>query len=94
MSQSLYTSMGGYSQRLNKPERYIQQHANLNTTAFKTSSVNFSDVFQEQYHLVVVRDIKFRGYKPYSDWGRCISQCGFKRLTSGSWIATVRIPTL
>ena len=45
MSQSLYTSMSGISAATTSLEVISNNVANINTTAFKSSSVNFSDVY-------------------------------------------------
>lgn len=45
MSQSLYTAMSGISAATTDLEVISNNVANVNTTAFKSSSVNFSDVY-------------------------------------------------
>lgn len=47
MSQSLYTAMSGISSATTDLEVISNNVANINTTAFKASSVNFSDVYSE-----------------------------------------------
>lgn len=47
MSQSLYTAMSGISSATTDLEVISNNVANINTTAFKSSSVNFSDVYSE-----------------------------------------------
>ena len=45
MSQPLYTSMSGINAATTELEVISNNVANINTTAFKSSSVNFSDVY-------------------------------------------------
>lgn len=47
MSQSLYTSMSGITAATTSLEVISNNVANINTTAFKSSSVNFSDVYSK-----------------------------------------------
>lgn len=88
MSQSLYTSMGGIAAAQTNLNVISNNIANLNTTAFKTSSVNFSDVFSRTISSGSVATSSSGGTNPIQIGVGVKVSAVSKDFTSGSWIAT------
>lgn len=88
MSQSLYTSMGGISAAQTNLNVISNNIANLNTTAFKTSTVNFSDVFSRTISSGSVATSSSGGTNPIQIGVGVKVSAVSKDFTSGSWIAT------
>lgn len=88
MSQSLYTAMGGISAAQTQLNVISNNIANLNTTAFKSSSVNFSDVFSRTVSSGSVSTQSTGGTNPIQvGVGVQVSSIS-KDFNSGSWIST------
>lgn len=88
MSQSLYTAMGGISAAQTQLNVISNNIANLNTTAFKTSSVNFSDVFSRTVSSGSVSTQSTGGTNPIQvGVGVRVSSIS-KDFNSGSWVPT------
>lgn len=88
MSQSLYTSMGGISAAQTQLNVISNNIANLNTTAFKSSSVNFSDVFSRTISSGSVSTASSGGTNPIQV-GVGVRVSGIsKDFNSGSWVPT------
>lgn len=88
MSQSLYTAMGGIAAAQTQLNVISNNIANLNTTAFKSSSVNFSDVFSRTISSGSVSTQSTGGTNPIQvGVGVQVSSIS-KDFNSGSWIAT------
>lgn len=88
MSQSLYTAMGGISAAQTALNVISNNIANLNTTAFKSSSVNFSDVFSKTLSSGSVSTASSGGTNPVQVGVGVKVSAVSKDFTSGSWIAT------
>lgn len=88
MSQSLYTSMGGIAAAQTNLNVISNNIANLNTTAFKSSSVNFSDVFSRTISSGSVATSSSGGTNPIQIGVGVKVSAVSKDFTSGSWIAT------
>lgn len=88
MSQSLYTSMGGIAAAQTNLNVISNNIANLNTTAFKSSSVNFSDVFSRTISSGSVATASSGGTNPIQVGVGVKVSAVSKDFTSGSWIAT------
>lgn len=88
MSQSLYTAMGGISAAQTQLNVISNNIANLNTTAFKSSSVNFSDVFSRTVSSGSVSTQSTGGTNPIQvGVGVRVSSIS-KDFNSGSWVPT------
>lgn len=88
MSQSLYTAMGGISAAQTELNVISNNIANLNTTAFKTSSVTFSDVFSRTISSGSVSTESTGGTNPVQVGVGVKVSAISKDFNSGSWIAT------
>jgi len=88
MSQSLYTAMGGISAAQTDLNVISNNIANLNTTAFKSSSVNFSDVYSTTISSGTGATETTGGTNPQQvGLGVQVSAIS-KDFSSGTWIAT------
>lgn len=88
MSQSLYTAMGGISAATTQIQVVSNNVANINTTAFKSSSVNFSDVYSTTLSYGSVSTANSGGTNPIQiGVGTQVSSIS-KNFGSGSWVAT------
>lgn len=88
MSQSLYTAMGGISAAQTELQVVSNNIANMNTTGFKSSSVNFSDVFSTTRSYGSVATSDTGGTNPIQvGVGTKVSSIS-KDFTAGSWIST------
>lgn len=88
MSQSLYAAMGGITAAQTQLEVISNNIANLNTTGFKASSVNFSDVFSTTISSGSVSTASAGGTNPVQvGVGVKVSSVS-KNFNSGSWIST------
>ena len=88
MSQSLYTAMGGITAATTQIQVVSNNVANINTTAFKSSSVNFSDVFSTTLSSGSVATGNSGGTNPIQvGVGTQVSSIS-KNFNSGSWVAT------
>lgn len=88
MSQSLYTAMGGITAATTEIQVVSNNVANINTTAFKSSSVNFSDVFSTTLSSGSVATGNSGGTNPIQvGVGTQVSSIS-KDFNSGSWVAT------
>lgn len=88
MSQSLYTAMGGISAAQTQLNVISNNIANLNTTAFKSSSVNFSDVFSRTISSGSVSTQSTGGTNPIQVGVGVRVSAISKDFTSGSWVPT------
>lgn len=88
MSQSLYTAMGGISAAQTDLNVISNNIANLNTTAFKSSSVNFSDVFSRTISSGSVSTQSTGGTNPIQVGVGVQVSAASKDFNPGSWIAT------
>lgn len=88
MSQSLYTAMGGITAATTQIQVVSNNIANINTTAFKSSSVNFSDVFSTTLSSGSVATGNSGGTNPIQvGVGTQVSSIS-KDFNTGSWVAT------
>lgn len=88
MSQSLYTAMGGISAAQTDLNVISNNIANLNTTAFKSSSVNFSDVYSTTISSGTAATETTGGTNPMQiGLGTQVSSIS-KDFSSGTWVAT------
>lgn len=88
MSQSLYTAMGGISGAQTELNVISNNIANLNTTGYKSSSVNFSDVFYTTISSGTGASGTTGGTNPMQvGLGVQVSSVA-KNFSSGTWVAT------
>ncbi len=88
MSQALYTSMGGINAATTSLQVISNNIANINTTAFKKSSVGFSDVFYRTMSSGSVATNSSGGTNPVQiGVGTKVSSIS-KDFTTGSWVST------
>lgn len=88
MSQSLYTAMSGITAATTSLEVISNNIANINTTAYKSSSVKFSDVFYQTISSGSVATDSTGGTNPVQvGVGTQVSSVA-KKFTTGSWQAT------
>lgn len=88
MSQSLYTAMGGISAAQTSLNVISNNIANLNTTGFKSSSVNFSDVFYTTISSGTAATGTTGGVNPEQvGLGVQVSSVS-KDFSSGTWVST------
>lgn len=88
MSQSLYTAMGGIAAAQTDLEVISNNIANLNTTAFKASKVNFSEVYSTTISSGTGATRTTGGTNPIQiGLGVQVSSIS-KNFTSGTWIAS------
>lgn len=88
MSQSLYTAMGGISAAQTNLEVISNNIANLNTTAFKSSKVNFAEVYSTTISSGTGATKTTGGTNPIQvGLGVEVSSVS-KNFSSGTWIAT------
>lgn len=88
MSQSLYTAMGGIAAAQTDLNVISNNIANLNTTAFKSSSVNFSDVYSTTISSGTAATETTGGTNPMQvGLGVQVSSIS-KDFSSGTWVAT------
>jgi len=88
MSQSLYTAMGGISAAQTSLNVISNNIANINTTAFKSSSTHFSDVFSTTISSGSVSTASTGGTNPIQVGVGVKVSAVTKDFSSGSWIAT------
>lgn len=88
MSQALYAAMGGISAAQTQLEVISNNIANLNTTGFKASSVNFSDVFSTTISSGSVSTVSSGGTNPIQVGVGVQVSSVTKNFNSGSWVAT------
>lgn len=88
MSQSLYTAMGGVSGAQTQLNVISNNIANLNTTAFKGSSTNFSEVYSSTMSSGTAASGTTGGINPMQvGLGVQVSSIS-KDFSSGTWVAT------
>jgi flagellar hook protein FlgE len=88
MSQSLYTAMGGISAAQTDLNVVSNNIANLNTTGYKSSSVNFSDVYYTTLSSGTGTSQTTGGTNPMQvGIGVQVSAIS-KDFSSGTWVAT------
>lgn len=88
MSQSLYTAMGGISAAQTDLNVISNNIANLNTTAFKGSKVNFSEIYSSTLSSGTASTETTGGVNPMQvGLGVQISSIS-KDFTAGTWVAT------
>lgn len=88
MSQSLYTSMGGISAAQTSLNVISNNIANINTTAFKSSAVNFSEVYSTTLSSGTASTDTTGGTNP-KQVGLGVEVGSISRnFTSGTWVAT------
>lgn len=88
MSQSLYTAMGGISASQTDLNVISNNIANLNTTAFKGSKVNFSEIYSSTLSSGTAATETTGGINPMQvGLGVQISSIS-KDFTAGTWVAT------
>lgn len=88
MSQSLYTAMGGISAAQTDLNVISNNIANLNTTAFKGSKVNFSEIYSSTLSSGTAATETTGGVNPMQvGLGVQISSIS-KDFTAGTWVAT------
>ena len=88
MSQSLYTAMGGISAAQTSLNVISNNIANLNTTGFKSSSVNFADVFYTTTSSGTGASNATGGTNPMQvGLGVKVGSVS-KNFSSGTWVAT------
>lgn len=88
MSQSLYTAMGGVSAAQTSLNVISNNIANINTTAFKSSSTNFSEVYSSTMSSGTAASGTTGGINPMQvGLGVQVSSIS-KDFTSGTWVAT------
>ena len=88
MSQSLYTAMGGINAATTELQVIANNVANINTTAFKASSVQFSDVFYRTMSSGSVGTDSNGGTNPIQIGVGVKVGSITKDFTSGSWVST------
>lgn len=88
MSQSLYTAMGGVSGAQTQLNVISNNIANINTTAFKSSSTNFSEVYSSTMSSGTAASGTTGGINPMQvGLGVQVSSIS-KDFSSGTWVAT------
>lgn len=88
MSQSLYTAMGGVSAAQTSLNVISNNVANINTTAFKSSSTNFSEVYSSTMSSGTAASGTTGGINPMQvGLGVQVSSIS-KDFSSGTWVAT------
>lgn len=88
MSQSLYTAMGGVSAAQTSLNVISNNVANINTTAFKSSSTNFSEVYCSTLSSGTAASGTTGGINPMQvGLGVQVSSIS-KDYSSGTWVAT------
>lgn len=88
MSQSLYTSMGGISAAQTDLNVISNNIANINTTAYKSSAVNFSEVYSTTLSSGTASTGTTGGTNPMQvGLGVQVGSIS-KNFTSGTWVAT------
>lgn len=88
MSQSLYTSMGGIAAATTELSVVSNNVANINTTAYKGSSVQFSDVYYSTLSYGSVATSQSGGTNPVQvGVGTKVSSVSTD-FSTGSWVAT------
>lgn len=88
MSQSLYTAMGGVSAAQTSLNVISNNVANINTTAFKSSSTNFSEVYCSTLSSGTAASGTTGGINPMQvGLGVQVSSIS-KDFSSGTWVAT------
>ncbi len=88
MSQSLYTAMGGISAATTQLQVVSNNVANINTTAFKSSSVTFSDVFSRTLSSGSVATDSNGGTNPVQIGVGVQVSAVSKDFSTGSWVST------
>lgn len=88
MSQSLYTAMSGISAATTALQVISNNIANINTTAFKSSSVEFSDVFYQTISSGSVATESTGGTNPVQVGVGTQVSAVTKDFSTGSWVAT------
>lgn len=88
MSQSLYTAMGGVSAAQTSLNVISNNIANINTTAFKSSSTNFSEVYSSTISAGSAASGTAGGSNP-KQVGLGVQVSSISRnFNSGTWVAT------
>lgn len=88
MSQSLYTAMGGISGAQTDLNVISNNIANINTTAFKSSSVNFSEIYSSTLSSGTAATGTTGGTNPIQvGLGVQVSSIS-KDFSAGTWVAT------
>ena len=88
MSQSLYTSMGGIAAATTELSVISNNVANINTTAFKSSSVQFSDVYSTTLSYGSVATTESGGTNPIQIGVGVEVSSVSTDFSTGSWIST------
>ena len=88
MSQSLYTAMGGIAAAQSQLSVISNNIANINTTGFKSSSVNFSDVFYTTTSSGTGATASTGGTNPIQTGLGVQVASVSKNFNSGTWVAT------
>lgn len=88
MSQSLYTAMSGISAATTNLQVISNNIANINTTAYKASSVEFSDVFYQTISSGSVATESTGGTNPVQVGVGTQVSAVRKDFSTGSWVAT------
>lgn len=88
MSQSLYTAMGGISAAQTSLNVISNNIANINTTAYKSSKANFSEVYSSTLSSGTAATSTTGGINPMQvGLGVQVSSIS-KNFTAGTWVAT------
>lgn len=88
MSQSLYTSMGGIAAATTQLSVISNNVANINTTAFKSSSVQFSDVYSTTLSYGSVATSESGGTNPVQVGVGVEVSAVSTDFSTGSWVST------
>lgn len=88
MSQSLYTAMGGISSATSQLSVISNNVANINTTAFKSSSVQFSDVYYTTLSYGSVSTAASGGTNPIQVGVGVQTASVSTDFSTGSWVST------
>lgn len=88
MSQSLYTAMGGISSATTQLSVISNNVANINTTAFKSSSVQFSDVYYTTLSYGSVSTPTSGGTNPIQIGVGVQTASVSTDFSTGSWVST------
>jgi flagellar hook protein FlgE len=88
MSQSLYTAMSGIAAATSSLQVISNNVANINTTAYKSSSVEFSDVFYQTTNSGSVATDSTGGTNPVQVGVGTQVSAVTKDFSSGSWSST------
>ena len=68
MLKSMYSAIAGMKAQQTKLDVIANNIANVGTTAFKASTVNFSDTLYQSSSQATAPTCKYRGYKCKISW--------------------------